>query len=114
MEEEVISKVAGRSTRGRGGDKTYPMHGLAQKNASPNYLGSIFMTHSEDLFLTLFTTSETGYQVREGEGWSAFTASWVARSGSSHALMASSPSRTAGILSWMLAKSACASTVTTV
>lgn len=82
--------------------------------AKCTYLGSIFIMHSGVLFLTLFTTLETGYQARHVVGWSKCITSCMVRVGSSHALIASSPSRTAGIRSWIWANVECASTVMTV
>lgn len=56
-------------------------------------------THSGVLLRMLLTKVDTGWKTMFSVGWMSLTASWVGTSAkSSHFLMASSPSRMAGIL----------------
>lgn len=63
---------------------------------APSSMGA---RHSGVLLRTLLTKVETGWKTMFSVGWMSLTASWVGTSAkSSHFLMASSPSRMAGIL----------------
>lgn len=63
---------------------------------APSSMGA---RHSGALLRTLLTKVDTGWKTMFSVGWMSLTASWVGTSAkSSHFLMASSPSRMAGIL----------------